>query len=83
MVTVRVTVRGRVRVWVRVRVSTAHQPQPDEPNPNTAESMVKNAHRTTVPTHPFVFVALPLTQPPHWRKTKRSTKKRPRRRRIN
>jgi hypothetical protein len=31
---------------------TVQQPQPNNPNPNTAESMVKNAHRTALRSRP-------------------------------
>jgi hypothetical protein len=36
------------QISVRKTSHTAQQPQPDDANPNTAESMVKNAHRTTL-----------------------------------
>jgi hypothetical protein len=34
--------------WLKTR--TVQQPQPNAANPNTAESMVKNAHRTATAT---------------------------------
>jgi hypothetical protein len=33
------------------KTRTVQQPQPDGPNPNTAESLVKNAHRTGSSLH--------------------------------